>query len=626
MDEILPFLASTLCFLPLLIVSVVLSLVALVRTRRVMDLAVHVKDLQREVARLRHPATPSPEPPAAEGIVAAFPEARPREVARPRSRLALPALADAVSLEEWLGRRGLGWAAVVLLLFAAAFFIKHAYDNNWVGPLGRVATGVVAGATLCVAGYRAHRLGYRLFSQMLTSAGAVLLYLATFAAFGYYHLLPRDWAAVFLVAVIAETAALAILYDAPAIALMAVVGALLNPVLLRTDHDQYQNLFTYLIVVNLGVVGIALFRAWRIVPTVALVGTQLLFWGWWNEHYHPEKLRAALSFQCAVYLTFVTHQMAAHVLRPRAADVEALGRVVVNAFLFAAASYILLWEDYRPWLGTAAVGLAVVYTALTWLVLRRRPEDVWQQVVLVATGLAFVTMAIPLQAEAIWIALGWAAEGAALTWFGIRVRSLPLRGFGAALLGLGVGRLLVIDTMDLSRWKPFVAVFNGYALPALLVAACVLLAAAAVRWMQVRPRGFDLVLQWVAGVGGVLLVWLILSIETYDYFTARMHNWREDPEHLRRVARTSLSVLWPVYAALLLGLGFWLHSDRLRWTALGLFGLTLGKVVLIDLADLPGFYRVTAFLVLALLMGSAAWGYQKIERLRHTARTEGHGS
>src|SRR5262249_30715802 len=151
--------------------------------------------------------------------------------------------------------------------------------------------------------------------------------------------------------------------------------------------------------------------------------------------------------------------------------------------------YVLLREDYRPWLGTAAVSMAAVYTALTWLVLRRRPQDTWQQLVLVATGLAFVTMVIPLQAEAIWIALGWAAEGAALAWFGLRIRPLALSGFGAVLLGLGVGRLLVIDTMELFRWKPFVPVFNEYGLPALLVAACVPAAAAAIRWMRPQPRG-----------------------------------------------------------------------------------------------------------------------------------------
>ena len=200
-------------------------------------------------------------------------------------------------LEDWIGRRGLGWAAVVLLLFATAFFLKYAFDNQWIGELGRVALGVTAGMALAGIGYRYHCRGWRIFSQMLTSAGVVLLYLTTFASFGYYHLLPQSQAGAFLVVLIAESAALAILYEAPAIALMAVCGGLLNPVLLRTSHDQYVSLFIYLTVLDLGVVTLLLLRRWHAIGTTALLGTQLLFWSWYAINFHPEKHRRPSSFR-----------------------------------------------------------------------------------------------------------------------------------------------------------------------------------------------------------------------------------------------------------------------------------------------------------------------------------------
>jgi uncharacterized membrane protein len=87
----------------------------------------------------------------------------------------------------------------------------------------------------------------------------------------------------------------------------------------------------------------------------------------------------------------------------------------------------------------------------------------------------------------------------------------------------------------------------------------------------------------------------------------------EQADHLQRTAQTALSVLWAVWAALLLTVGLRLPSKPLRWAALGLFGLTLGKVVLIDTARLSGFYRAAVFLVLSLMMGVAAWGYQKVK-------------
>jgi len=606
---------------PLLFLAVIalaiVSIAALIRSGRIVELNARLRDLEEAVARLQwrgEARAVEPETPPTEAIaVAELAEVIP--VAEHRQRQPRPAAprTDAATLEDWIGRRGLGWVAVVLLLFATAFFLKYAFENQWIGELGRVALGVVAGAALCVAGLYTHRRGSWLFSQMLSAAGVVLLYLATFAAFGYYHLIPQERAGIFLVVLVLETAALAVLYNAPAIALMAVIGGLLNPILLHADRDQYRSLFTYLAVLDLGVVAVVLFRPWRAVASVALVGTQALFWLWWYVNYHPEKLEAALLFQAAVFVIFLLPQVIEHVVRRRAADVEALSRIVANAFLFAGAIYTLLDEDYHIWLGSAAIGLAVVYTALAWVVLRRRPEDAWQQLVLVATGLAFLAAAFPLQADAAWIALGWAVEGAALACFGLRIRSDVLRGLAAVLFGLALWRLLLVDTLALNR-GPFVPIFNRYALPALAVAACLLVAALASRYFLKAPRAIDDVARGVAGLGGVLLVWLILSIDAYQYFTARITPTTADPEHLWRIARTSLSVLWPVYAAILLALGFRMDSRPLRWTALGLFGLTLGKVVLVDMAGLPGFYRVAAFFVLAVVLGGAAWAYQKIAR------------
>ena len=87
----------------------------------------------------------------------------------------------------------------------------------------------------------------------------------------------------------------------------------------------------------------------------------------------------------------------------------------------------------------------------------------------------------------------------------------------------------------------------------------------------------------------------------------------------------AFSILAADDAALLLAVGFRLESAALRWTGLALFALTLGKVVFVDMAELPGFYRVAAFFVLSVIMGAAAWGYQQFERRRHDgARKASH--
>ena len=172
----------------------VLPLLAFLRTLQIGELRERLDRLEHDVARLRHGAPRPPAEPAHERLTTHVEEALPAEPVRPaRRRVAVPT--DAATLEAWLGRKGLGWMAVVLLLFATAFFLKYAFDNRWVGELGRVSLGIAAGAALCLAGLRLHLRGRRLFGQMLTAAGVALLYLATFGAFGYYHLLPQHAAA-----------------------------------------------------------------------------------------------------------------------------------------------------------------------------------------------------------------------------------------------------------------------------------------------------------------------------------------------------------------------------------------------------------------------------------------------
>ena len=84
----------------------------------------------------------------------------------------------------------------------------------------------------------------------------------------------------------------------------------------------------------------------------------------------------------------------------------------------------------------------------------------------------------------------------------------------------------------------------------------------------------------------------------------------------------ALSILWAVYASVLLALGFRLGKPHLRWMALALYALTVAKVFLLDMAELREFYRILAFFILAILLGGAAWAYQ---RLQPTAKPKGEG-
>jgi uncharacterized membrane protein len=608
--------------LGLVVAMPIMLIVTYVRARRIDDLASRLTRLEQTVRQLLAgaPASVQPQvvsPPAATVVVAApgSAEAQP-SVAKPAAVLQPPAKLpsaseprDTLSWELFIGRKALGWLAVVVLLFATSFFLRYAFENEWIGPIGRVTMGVVASLALVVAGRRYLGRGWRTFAQMLIAAGVVLLYLSTYSAFGFYHLVPQRAAGLFLFLVVAESMLLALRCESPAIALMAVIGGLLTPLLMHSQHDQYVSLFLYLIVLNAGVVGLLVLRAWPAEGTASLVGTQALFWAWYVANYHPEKVVPAIAFQIALYLLYLVPALLVSFRSGRRATVEDLARFMAAGVFWFAVAYVLLREDYGDWLGSLAVLMAAVYALSTRLLLAAHKPDERLMIVSLALASGFVALALPLQARTHWVAVGWAAEAAALWWFGLRIASVRLRGLAAVFAALAVFRVLALDTPEHYR-EPFMPILNAYALPSLAAVGCLALALVAARRFAARLRSEERPLVAIAAVACVLLVWWIVSVDIVSYF--RMLQIQHPGEYAGgRLAQMSLSAWWATYAAVVLAAGFYWRLALLRWTALGLFALTAGKVFFLDMAELDEIYRIVAFFVLALLLGAAAWAYQR---------------
>jgi uncharacterized membrane protein len=236
------------------------------------------------------------------------------------------------------------------------------------------------------------------------------------------------------------------------------------------------------------------------------------------------------------------------------------------------------------------------------LVLRRRGDDERQLLTVIAVAMGFIAMVFPLQAEGGWITVGWAVQAALLAIFGMRVRSVGLRLFGLILMALALGRLLGVDLMHYDEPSGPLPFMHPYGLSSLLVAAAVWAVVIVGRRLRANLTPPERPMVVVAAVGGIVLVWLLVTIEGYTYLRDQFN---------ARSAQTGLSAVWAAYAVVLLAAGFRARSAALRWGALGLFAFTLAKVFLLDMSLLPGFYRVAAFFVLALMMGIAAWAYQR---------------
>jgi uncharacterized membrane protein len=520
-----------------------------------------------------------------------------------------PAL-NAYQLESVIGRRWIGWIAISLILFATAFFLKYAFDNRWIGEVGRVGIGIAFGIGFSVAGIRYHQRGWRVFSQILTAGGIILLYLSTYGAFGYYQLIGQKTAFFYLLVLIVEAAALALVYNAPAIAIMALIGGFLTPLLLHSDRDQYRSLFAYIVALDIG--ALALLKHWRGLSSVAYFGTQLLFWIWYNENYHHQKRAAVLVFQTAVFFIFLLAHLGRALLRRETGTNEDAVLLVITPFAFFFTAYHLLNPTHHDWMGAFALLMSLLYATAARVLLSRVATSRREVLLLIAIALTFLTIAIPIQLSSNWITIAWAVEGLAILWAALETRSLRLRAHAFTLFALAFFKLLVWDSPYGSR-PAFIPVFNRYFLSSLAVIACLLGA------IYLHERGLQRKLiesrlpTLIIGLAAVVAFWFVISVETHTFFTARALAEKEpaNADHQRWLGQMALSVVWAAYAGALAALGFIRRVAAIRWAALVLFALTIIKAMLVDIAQLQQLYRIIVFFVLGILLLLVAWAYHK---------------
>jgi len=555
---------------------------------------------------LEQTATPSaipPTPPAPRSSAPVPPPSQHVPTPLPKSppvRTTFAGGSDAADFESVVAGRWLNYAGVLAVLCAVAFFLKYAFDNNWVGPHGRIAIGLLFGASLLIWSDRLLSKGYRYFSEGIAGLGAAVLYLSLWGGWHYYRLFEQSVAFGAMIVVTAAMIVIAVGRNSQRIAVMALIGGFLTPQLLSTGKNAEITLFTYVLVLVLGLVILQRVRKWEWLAPLAFVGAQIYFWGWFGEFYRDNALGITLLFATLFFIAFA----ALPVVRSREAGGLSPEEVVIvpaNALIYLIALHQMLWPGYRWTITFAVLALAAAHL----VVLRALPsprDKVPPTARLLFAGLAlmYATLAIPLRLDGKWITVALAIEGAILIWSGFRTRLWYLRGFGLLLFGITAFRLLLFDIP--ATTFIFNARFATFAIAVACYSAACLFAARA--GDELGPEIVPFTILAVAANGFSLLA---LSLEVWDALG------RTQTLNVERGLAQSLglSILWTCYATGLIVVGLARKSALLRWQALALFGVVLAKVFLFDLSFLERFYRILSFLVLGLLLLLVSFLYQR---------------
>lgn len=384
-----------------------LPLVSFVRT---LQLGRQLHDLRRRLDHLERrvndadPVVPRPvvRPPIVSPVVVPPPVVPPVTHREPQpvqlrgERDLVSSLASEVrdlDLEERIGGRWLQHAGLIVLLLGVAFFLRYAFEHEWLSPAVRIALGIIAGISMAWGGVRL-AMRYRAYGLLLSGGGIAVLYLSLYAGLNLYALYGPQLAFGMLVAVTIAAAALADRTNSQAIALVAVCGGFATPFLVGGRGDQQIRLFSYVTLLIASTMYLAHRKQWRWLNVVSLALTMLTVAVWADAYYTDAKyLRTELflTLYCAMFID---------VLR-RSWSKSTDGAPYVIALMLGPIAYHV-WSVVT--LGPHGLAFLIYLIAFTALAVML---GVHERSTLVRAG-AFIAMALPLGA---WIQahhwVGW---------------------------------------------------------------------------------------------------------------------------------------------------------------------------------------------------------------------------
>lgn len=378
-----------------------------------------------EVAPARPQAVPEPAVTIPHAVRPSAAEAQPKREVE---------LVEPSALWKWLfGGNAMVRVGIVVLFFGVAFLVRYATEHVHV-PIELRLSGVAIGAiAMLVLGWRLRERagGYGL---VLQGGGVGVLYLVVFGAFRIWKLVPAELAFVLLVAIAFASAAIAVAQDSRSLAIAGVTGGFLAPLLASTGGGSHVALFSFYLVLDLGILAVAWRKAWRSLNIVGFAFTFIIGAIWGGAYYRPEHYASTQPFLVVFFLLYVAIAVL-YALRtaPRLGDyVDSV--LVFGTPLAAAGLQLGLVKEIEYGAAWSALALGAFYVSVAHRLWTQQRESLQLLVeCFIALGVAFATLAIPFAFDGRVTAASWALEGAAALWVGVRQgRALP-RVFGLLL-------------------------------------------------------------------------------------------------------------------------------------------------------------------------------------------------
>ncbi|MEP6803613.1 MAG: DUF2339 domain-containing protein, partial [Flavobacterium sp.] len=345
----------------------------------------------------------------------------------------------------FIGENLINKIGVLILVLGISYFVKYAIDKDWINEPARVGIGVLCGVLVMGIAHKL-RKNYAAFSSVIVAGAIAIFYFTIGIAFHDYHLFNQTVAFSIMVIITAFSALISLSYDRLELAVLSLIGGFAVPFMVSTGEGNYVVLFTYIIILNIGILALAYYKKWNLVNIIAYIFTVLLYGAWLSRDISSEKPHylGAFIFGFAFYFIFILMNIINNIRSKGEFSKTQLTILASNTFLFYGAGMAIL-SHYHPELkGVFTTVLAVLNLIYAWVLYKKFDLDQKAAYLLIGLTLTFITLAIPIQFEGNYITLFWAAEAVLLLWLSQKSKISSYR-FGSIIVHVLMIFSLIMD-------------------------------------------------------------------------------------------------------------------------------------------------------------------------------------
>lgn len=323
------------------------------------------------------------------------------------------------NLEKFIGENLINKIGILITVIGVVIGAKYSIENNLISPLTRIILGYLMGLGLLGFAFKL-KTKYESYSAVLVSGALAILYFITFAAYDLYGLFPQLFAFGIMLLCTVFGVVASLNYNKQVIAHIGLVGAYGVPFLLSNNSGNATVLFSYMALINIGILVISLRKYWKALYYVSFAFTWLIYGAWYVFNSLNTDFYMGFTFLTVFFLIFYATFLAFKLLKSEQFKVGDIILILLNSFIFYGFGIAFLYgyENGESYLGLFTLANALIHFAVTLFIYKKKLAD--RKLFFLTSGfvLTFITIAIPVQLDGNWVTLIWAVEAALLFWIG----------------------------------------------------------------------------------------------------------------------------------------------------------------------------------------------------------------